>query len=351
MFVHGDAVGDPRLGAGAQVGIGAAQIEVAWPDQREIDVAHRRERDPQEELQPRARRLDEHLDQDVLRNVVRGRPRRPRRRSRSRAMTMTRRAPTGRMAGSILAPFPTSILRTRTRRMTRTRSVVMATTLGLIALAGAIDQAFEQRGGAAPAYAADPLWPKPLPNNWILGSVTGVAVDSRDHIWIVHRGMDFADRAHGSRHGHTPPTSEICCSAAPAVLEFDASRRPREPLGRTWPGLRVARVARWHRGRCERQRLDRRRWASMRPAGGGRGGRAGGAAPAAPPPPGRRARAQVLARREVPPADRQARRVRRQQQPDDAQSSRPTSTSITRPTRCSSPTASARIGAWSCSTP
>ena len=29
-----------------------------------------------------------------------------------------------------------------------------------------------------PPFQVDPLWPKPLPNNWILGSVTGVAVDS-----------------------------------------------------------------------------------------------------------------------------------------------------------------------------
>src|SRR5262245_38690571 len=41
---------------------------------------------------------------------------------------------------------------------------------------------------ATPAFQVDPLWPKPLPNGWILGSVTGIAVDSQDHIWIVHRG-------------------------------------------------------------------------------------------------------------------------------------------------------------------
>ena len=30
---------------------------------------------------------------------------------------------------------------------------------------------------AAPSFQVDPLWPKPLPNHWLLGSVTGVAVD------------------------------------------------------------------------------------------------------------------------------------------------------------------------------
>src|ERR1039457_1978872 len=39
----------------------------------------------------------------------------------------------------------------------------------------------------APAFRVDPTWPKPLPNHWIVGSVVGVAVDARDHVWIVHR--------------------------------------------------------------------------------------------------------------------------------------------------------------------
>ena len=39
-----------------------------------------------------------------------------------------------------------------------------------------------------PTFEVDPLWPKPLPNHWVLGQTIGVAVDGRDHIWIVHRG-------------------------------------------------------------------------------------------------------------------------------------------------------------------
>ena len=40
----------------------------------------------------------------------------------------------------------------------------------------------------APTFQVDPMWPKPLPNHWILGSAIGVAVDAADHIWIIHRG-------------------------------------------------------------------------------------------------------------------------------------------------------------------
>src|SRR5437899_4272293 len=39
----------------------------------------------------------------------------------------------------------------------------------------------------APRFEVDPLWPKPLPNHWLLGNAIGVGVDSNDHIWIVHR--------------------------------------------------------------------------------------------------------------------------------------------------------------------
>jgi hypothetical protein len=50
-------------------------------------------------------------------------------------------------------------------------------------------------GASGPTYQVDPLWPKPLPNHWILGSVTGLAVDSQDHIWLVHprRGVHERD--------------------------------------------------------------------------------------------------------------------------------------------------------------
>jgi DNA-binding beta-propeller fold protein YncE len=73
-------------------------------------------------------------------------------------------------------------------------------------------------GVRAPIFKVDPLWPKPLPNHWVLGSVTGVAVDAQDHIWITHRG---ADSLGNNEKGAilNPPTG--CCVPAPQVLEFD----------------------------------------------------------------------------------------------------------------------------------
>ena len=36
-------------------------------------------------------------------------------------------------------------------------------------------------------YSVDPFWPHPLPDGWLLGNVVGVATDSLDNVWIIHR--------------------------------------------------------------------------------------------------------------------------------------------------------------------
>jgi DNA-binding beta-propeller fold protein YncE len=64
------------------------------------------------------------------------------------------------------------------------------------------------------------LWPKPLPNRWLLGQVSGIAIDARDHVWVVHRPRTLTDDERGA--ALSPPRS-ICCVAAPPILEFDAA--------------------------------------------------------------------------------------------------------------------------------
>lgn len=66
-------------------------------------------------------------------------------------------------------------------------------------------------GEGVPVYEWDPTWPRqPLPDNWVVGPVVGVSVDSRDHIWVVHRPR-----------GALSGWQEECCVPAPAVIEFD----------------------------------------------------------------------------------------------------------------------------------
>ena len=70
----------------------------------------------------------------------------------------------------------------------------------------------------APRFEVDPMWPKPLPNHWLVGNVIGVSVDAQDHIWIVHRGAALERME--TYAAANPPAAE-CCSPAPPVLEFD----------------------------------------------------------------------------------------------------------------------------------
>jgi hypothetical protein len=72
-----------------------------------------------------------------------------------------------------------------------------------------------------PAFQVDRLWPMPLPNHWVYGSITGLAIDSRDHIFVATRPGSVAA---GNEAGlmSNPPTAEYCCLAAPPMLEFDA---------------------------------------------------------------------------------------------------------------------------------
>ena len=70
-----------------------------------------------------------------------------------------------------------------------------------------------------PVFEVDPLWPKPLPNHWLLGTTIGVSVDNRDHIWIIHRGDSLS--AGETPAAQDPPNAAECCFPAPPVLEFD----------------------------------------------------------------------------------------------------------------------------------
>jgi DNA-binding beta-propeller fold protein YncE len=76
----------------------------------------------------------------------------------------------------------------------------------------------EAAGVQAPRFEVDPLWPKPLPNHWIMGQTIGVSVDDKDHIWIIHRAGSLEA---GETHATTTPQTAQCCAAAPPVLEFD----------------------------------------------------------------------------------------------------------------------------------
>jgi DNA-binding beta-propeller fold protein YncE len=108
--------------------------------------------------------------------------------------------------------------------MKRNRNVYLGATFLALLVALFIGQSLLEKattvqGGAvvmAPRFEVDPMWPKPLPNNWYIGMTIGVGVDAQDHVWIVHR----PDTISPNEAAADQKTGE-CCSKAPPVLEFD----------------------------------------------------------------------------------------------------------------------------------
>lgn len=103
----------------------------------------------------------------------------------------------------------------------------------LVLMAGCAGPQESEAGTQAlevPLFEVDPFWPQPLPNHWVLGSAVGVGVDSRDHVFVVHRQASLDERTEIGA-ASDPPTGE-CCLPAPAILEFD----PEGNLVNSWGG-------------------------------------------------------------------------------------------------------------------
>ena len=112
----------------------------------------------------------------------------------------------------------------RTRRGVAAAAVVIVSGLAAAAGQSTTESAKTPRAGV-PRFEVDTSWqwPPVLPNNWVVGVVTGVAVDRRDHVWVMHRSRqvpaDQKDRA------------------APPVLEFDKDLRFVQAWGGPGPGF------------------------------------------------------------------------------------------------------------------
>ena len=72
---------------------------------------------------------------------------------------------------------------------------------------------------AYPKFEVDPLWPKQLPDNYIMGDLAGIGIDAQDHVWVITRQktLDPTDYLGAEKM----PPSSVCCRHAPAVIEFD----------------------------------------------------------------------------------------------------------------------------------
>jgi len=117
----------------------------------------------------------------------------------------------------------------------RRRSILAGAAFIALIIALGIGQALLQnqadaqgRTVQAPRFEVDPLWPKPLPNHWLLGMAIGVHVDDQDHVWIIHRS---SATLHNNEKALETGVGE-CCRGAPPVLVFDQAGN----LVRSWGG-------------------------------------------------------------------------------------------------------------------
>ena len=62
--------------------------------------------------------------------------------------------------------------------MNRRGLLIAVVIAGLAAGAGALDRIAAESQPEAPRFQVDPFWPK-LPRQWVLGQVSGVAVDAQ----------------------------------------------------------------------------------------------------------------------------------------------------------------------------
>ncbi len=107
-------------------------------------------------------------------------------------------------------------------------SCLIAGLLCAVLLAGCASQVPLQTA-EVPRYRVDASWPKQLPNKWMIGQVSGMAVDKHDHIWVLQRPRTLTpDEAWAAQN---PPKGE-CCVPAPAVLVFDVEGN----LLKSWGG-------------------------------------------------------------------------------------------------------------------
>ena len=103
-------------------------------------------------------------------------------------------------------------------RVDRTFGAVVSVLAGVALVISAAVMAARAQSQVAPRFKYDPDWPKPLPNKWKLGGVTGLAVDKDDNVWVLNRPNDLTDI---EVHAELTPATADCCVRPPSMVHFD----------------------------------------------------------------------------------------------------------------------------------
>jgi len=110
--------------------------------------------------------------------------------------------------------------------------VVLAAGVGLCAGAFVLRDAAtaQQSMVEIPMFEVDPLWPKPIPDEGLLGMTIGASVDEQDNVWITHRSS--ATLHNNEKGAELNPPIAACCKGAAPVLAFNQDG----DMVRSWGG-------------------------------------------------------------------------------------------------------------------
>src|SRR3954465_11280350 len=107
------------------------------------------------------------------------------------------------------------------RRSTQMSKKFLGIGLGIV-LAGLALFVWSRSTGAQspemPKFKVDATWPKPLPNKWKMGGVTGLAVDKDDNVWVYDRPNDLRDM---ELKAELQPHIADCCTRPPSMIHID----------------------------------------------------------------------------------------------------------------------------------
>lgn len=103
-------------------------------------------------------------------------------------------------------------------------ALVLAVGIGLSACTNSTQPGADSSQGstdvqteAAPQFTVDATWPKPYPNKWKIGGVTGLAVDGDDNVWVYNRPNDLTSLELLAERN--PPLAD-CCTRPPAMIHI-----------------------------------------------------------------------------------------------------------------------------------
>jgi DNA-binding beta-propeller fold protein YncE len=103
----------------------------------------------------------------------------------------------------------------------KTSSITTRVATSLMVAACILVSPSSQAQSAAPHYEVDVSWPRPLPDQWVLGGLGGVCIDAQDHVFLLNR-QDVL------------PGDLDAGSLAPPVIEID----PAGNVVHSWGDLR-----------------------------------------------------------------------------------------------------------------